>query len=73
MEALMELFPCLKFSMILPDMLIKEEEKEKDLSPSILSPGMLTFLISLISERIQEKNKIGQEICSMDYGFPISS
>lgn len=59
--------------MILLDMLIKEEEKEKDLLLSIWSPGMPISLIFWTSERTQGNNKIGQEICFMDFGYLISS
>lgn len=69
----MVLFQCSKFSMTLLDTLIKEEEKEKVHLPYICSHGTLIFLISCNSKKIQENKKIGLEICSMDYGFQISS
>lgn len=69
----MVLFQCSKSSMILLDMSIKGEEKERVHLLYICSHGTLMFLISSNSKKIQGNNKIGLEICSMDYGSQTSS
>ena len=68
----MGLCRCLEYSMILPDMLTKAEEREKGLSLFIFNLGTLTFLTFLISKRTQGKSKTELEICSMAFGFQIS-
>ncbi len=55
------------------DMLTKEEVKERELSQSMLSHGMLIFMISYSSGKITAKKKTGLEICSMLYGYQIFS
>ena len=64
---------CLRSSMKQRDTLIKVAAKERDPLQSILSLGMLMFLISFNLRKIMAKKKTGQEICSMLYGSPISS
>jgi len=54
-------------------MLTKEEVKERELSQSMLSHGMLIFMISYSSGKITAKKKTGLEICSMLYGYQIFS
>lgn len=69
----MDFFQCLKYSTKQLDMLIKEEEKEKDLLPFILSHGMPIFLIFFNWKKIMGRKKIEQEIYFMHYGFLIFS
>jgi len=59
--------------MMLQDMSIKADRKEKDPLLSILNLGTQMSMISFNSERIMVKKNKEQEISSMLYGFPTSS
>lgn len=69
----MVLFQCLEFSTTQPGTVIREEARERELLPFILSHGIMILKSSSSSERIMVRRSKELEIFSMLFGFLIFS